>query len=302
MRLKLIAACLLAAAAWADVVTDVRVALAKNNFPLAQSLVQNYRAQRGITPEMIEALSWLGRGSLAAKQFDQAETYAKETQRLSLAEIKKRPLDAEPHLPLALGAAIEVQAQILNERGERTEAVAFLRRELALYRSTSIRARLQKNINLLSLEGKLAPPLDEREFLGSKPVPLSSLKGSPVLVFFWAHWCPDCKQEVAILSEIEKEYGAKHLVIVAPTQRYGYTARGEEAGPAEELKYIDEVRHKFYRDLLDIPAPVSEENFKNYGASTTPTLVLIDRQGIVRLYHPGAMTLEELRAAINKLS
>ena len=46
------------------------------------------------------------------------------------------------------------------------------------------------------------------------------------------------------------------------------------------------------------PAPVSEENFRNYGASTTPTLVLIDRAGIVRLYHPGAMTYEELRAAI----
>jgi thiol-disulfide isomerase/thioredoxin len=301
MRLKLIAASLLAAAAWADVVTDVRVALAKNSLPLAESLVQNYRAQRGVTPEMIEALSWLGRGSLAAKQLDKAEAYAKDAQRLSLAELKKRPLDAEPHLPLALGAAIEVQARIMNERSQRAEAVAFLRKELALYRNTSIRARLQKNINLLSLEGKLAPPLDEREFLGSKPAPLSALKGSPVLVFFWAHWCPDCKQEVAILTEIEKEYSAKHLMIVAPTQRYGYIARGEEAGPAEELKYIDEVRHKFYHDLLDIPAPVSEENFKNYGASTTPTLVLIDRQGIVRLYHPGAMTLEELRAAINRL-
>jgi len=250
---------------------------------------------------MLEALSWLGRGALAAKQFDQAEAYAQETQRLSLAELKKRPLDAEPHLPLALGAAIEVQAQILNEKGQRSDAVALLRKQLALYRSTSIRARLQKNINLLSLEGKIAPPLSEREFVGSKPVPLSALKGSPVLLFFWAHWCPDCKQEYVILTQIEKEYASKRLVIVAPTQRYGYAARGEEAGPAEELKYIDEVRHKFYPDLLDVPAPVSEENFKNYGASTTPTLVLIDRQGIVRLYHPGAMTLEELRAALNRL-
>src|SRR5579864_1880518 len=301
MRFKLIAASLLAAAAWADVVTDVRVALAKNNLALAESVVRSDRAQRGVTPEMIEALSWLGRGALAAKQLEQAEAYAKETQALSLAELKKRPLDAEPHLPLALGASIEVQAQILSERGQRAEALELLRKELALYRTTSIRARLQKNINLLSLEGKAAPALDEREFLGSKPVPLSALKGSPVLVFFWAHWCPDCKQEVAILTEIEKEYAAKHLVIVAPTQRYGYTARGEEAGPAQELKYIDEVRHKFYGSLLDLPAPVSEENFKNYGASTTPTLVLIDRQGIVRLYHPGAMTLEELRAAINRL-
>src|SRR5580693_1591201 len=103
MRFRLIAAFLLALAAWADVVTDVRAALAKNNLPLAISLVQNYRAQKGVTPEMIEALSWLGRGSLAAKQLDQAESYAQETQRLALAELKKRPLDAEPHLPLALG-------------------------------------------------------------------------------------------------------------------------------------------------------------------------------------------------------
>ena len=301
MRLKLLAVALLASAAWADLVPDVRQALQKNNFPLAESLVRNYRSQHGVTPEMLEGLSWLGRGALAAKQLDQAEAYAQETQRLSVAELKKRPLDAEPHLPIALGAAIEVRAQILNEKGERSQAVALLRKELAVYRDTSIRTRLQKNINLLSLEGKVAPPLDQREFLGSKPVPLASLKGSPVLVFFWAHWCPDCKQEVAILAQIAKEYAARNLVIVAPTQRYGYTARGEEAGPAEELKYIDLVRHKFYSDLINVPAPVSEENFKNYGASTTPTLVLIDRQGIVRLYHPGAMTLEELRVALNRL-
>ena len=89
--------------------------------------------------------------------------------------------------------------------------------------------------------------------------------------------------------------------MVAPTQRYGYAARGEEVGPTDETKYIDEVRHKFYSDLLNVPAPISEENFKNYGASTTPTVVLIDRQGIVRLYHPGTMSLEELRAALNRL-
>ena len=45
---------------------------------------------------------------------------------------------------------------------------------------------------------------------------------------------------------------------------------------------------------------MSEENFRRYGASTTPTLVLIDRAGIVRLY-PGAMTYEELRPLVAKL-
>ncbi len=292
---------LLAAAAWAGVINDVRTAIAQNNFALADSLIQQYRSARGVTPEMIEALSWLGRGALAAKELDKAEAYAKETERLSLEELKKRPLDAERNLPIALGAAIEVEAQVMSERGQRSDAVAYLHKELTAYRTTSIRTRIQKNINLLSLEGKAAPPLDEREFLGAKPATLASLKGEPVLLFFWAHWCGDCKAEAPILAQIAREYASKKLAIVAPTQRYGYVARGEEAGPADELKYIDEVRRKFYADLVSVPAPISESNMKNYGASTTPTIVLIDRRGIVRLYHPGNMTLDELRAALNKL-
>jgi thiol-disulfide isomerase/thioredoxin len=301
MLKKLIPTALIAAAAWANIIADVRALIDHNNFTLADAMLQKYRTEHGVTPEMLEALSWLGRGSLAAKQLDKAQNYAVETERLAKEQLKSRPLDAEGHLPLALGAAIEVQGQVLNERGDRSGAVAYLRKELAAYRGTSIRARIQKNINLLSLEGRAAPALDEREYLGAKPRPLTALKGEPVLLFFWAHWCGDCKEEGPILAQIEKEYAAKRLVVVAPTQRYGYVARGEEAGPAEELKYIDEVRHKFYADLLNVPAPISEENFKNYGASTTPTLVLIDRQGIVRMYHPGRMTLEEIRAALKTL-
>jgi len=292
---------LLAVSAWANVINDVRDAVGRNNFALADSLIQKYRSSQGVTPEMILALSWMGRGALEAKQLDKADSYAKETHRLALEELKKRPLDADGYLPIALGAAIEVEAQVLTARGERSAAVAFLRTELATYKTTSIRTRIQKNINLLSLEGKPAPALDQREFLGATPISLAALKGKPVVLFFWAHWCGDCKQEAPILAEIKKEYAAKGLAVVAPTQHYGYVARGEEAGPAEELKYIDEVRHRFYADLLNVPTPISEDNFKNYGASTTPTVVLIDRQGIVRLYHPGAMTLEELRAALNRL-
>jgi thiol-disulfide isomerase/thioredoxin len=301
MLMKFFPLCLLAVLAWANVINDVRDAVGRNNFAQADSLIQKYRSSQGVTPEMILALSWMGRGALEAKQLDKADSYAKETHRLALEELKKRPLDADRYLPIALGAAIEVEAQVLSEHGERSAAVAFLRTELATYKTTSIRTRIQKNVNLLSLEGKPAPALDQREFLGATPTPLAALKGKPVVLFFWAHWCGDCKQEAPILAEIEKEYAAKGLAVVAPTQHYGYVARGEEAAPAEETKYIDEVRRRFYADLLNVPTPISEDNFKNYGASTTPTVVLIDRQGIVRLYHPGAMTLEELRAALNRL-
>jgi len=301
MLRKLIPAALITASAFATVVTDVEIAMSRGNFPLAEAMLQNYRSQRGVTPEYLEALSWLARGDLITRQFDKADATAKETEKLALQSLATRPLDAEPHLPLALGAAIEVEAQILTANGDRTSALALLRKDLLTYRNTSIRTRIQKNINLLTLEGRPAPALEEREFLGPAPVPLLTLRGKPVLLFFWAHWCPDCKQEEHILAQIAREYGPKGLVMIAPTQHYGYVANGDEAGPADELKYIEQIRHQYYADLLNFPAPVSEANFRNYGASTTPTLVLIDRQGIVRLYHPGAMTIDELRAALNRI-
>lgn len=252
----------------------------------------------GVTPETLEALSWQARDALAAKQLDQAENYAKQTLDQAVAQLKSRSLDAEPHLPIALGAAIEVAAQVKSQRGERGEALAFLRKELAQYKTTSIGPRIQKNINLIDLVGKPAPALDERVYLGPKPPSLASLKGKPVLLFFWAHWCGDCKLQRRELSQIKADYAGKGLVLIGPTQRYGYVARGEEAAPDQELKYIDEVRRKYYADLIDMPAPVSAENLRAYGASTTPTLVLLDRRGIVRLYHPGRMTLAELEAAL----
>jgi len=301
MLRRLILASLVAAAAAASVVTDVQTAMSHGNFPLAETMVQMYRAQHGDTPEILEALSWLARGDLMTRQFDKADAHAKETEQLAQQALATRPLDAEPHLPLALGAAIEVEAQVLTANGDRSGALALLRKDLAAYRNTSIRTRIQKNINLLSLEGRPAPALEEREYLGAKPAPLATLHGKPVLLFFWAHWCPDCKQEEHILAVLTREYASKGLVLIAPTQHYGYVANGEEAGPAEELKYIEQIRHQYYADLLNIPAPLSEANFRNYGASTTPTLVLIDRSGIVRLYHPGAMTIDELRAAIDRV-
>lgn len=287
--------------AFGDVIADVRAATAKGNLALGDSVIQKYRTERGVTPEVLEALSWMSRGALRLKQLDKAEGYARQTQGLVEGVLKHRALDSDPHLAIALGAAFEVQAQVLAERGERNEGVALLNKQLAAYRNTSIRTRIQKNINLLSLEGKPAPPLQEREYLGSKPVPLASLKGKPVLLFFWAHWCGDCKAEAPLIAQIRRDYAGKGLTVVAPTQRYGYAARGQDATPEQELKYIDEVRQRVYADLIDAPAPISAENFKVYGASTTPTLVFIDRRGIVRQYHPGAMTMDELKAAVTSV-
>jgi len=42
-----------------------------------------------------------------------------------------------------------------------------------------------------------------------------SLKGKVVLLQFWTTWCPYCKQDLAIVENLEKQYGDKGLVILA---------------------------------------------------------------------------------------
>ena len=298
---KLVILIALATPAWAGIVEDVRTALAQNSFSAAEAQLNSYRAKNGVTPEYVEAYSWMARSALRARDYGQAAAYAKQTRALALEQLKQRPLDAEPHLPIALGAAIEVESQTLAARGQRTQAIAVLQTALHTYGSTSIRARLQKNLNLLSFEGKPAPALRADQFLGSKTPVLAQLKGSPVLLFFWAHWCVDCKAEAPIITQLRTEFAAKGLTVLGPTRLYGYTAQVENAAPADELAYIDAVRHRFYAGLLDMPVPISKYNFDIYGASTTPTLVLLDRTGKVAMYHPGALPYDQLKAEIEKV-
>lgn len=288
--------------AQAALVADVRRALAEKDWARAQALIETYRRQNGITPEMLEAYSWLGRAALAEKRYDDAERYAQDTKKRVLVLLPSKPLNEDKNLPIALGAAIEVQAHVLAARGERDQAVDYLKRELSTYRENSILAtRTQKNLHLLSLEGKPAPELDVSDSLSGKAASLERLKGKPVLLFLWAHWCPDCKQQAAVLTRLREEYGSKGLVILAPTQLYGYAQRGRDVGPDEERKHISSVFEQHYSGLAGIAVPVSESNFRNYGVSTTPTLVLVDRKGIVTLYHPGKMTYEELQPKVAAL-
>jgi thiol-disulfide isomerase/thioredoxin len=283
----------------ANLVLLVEATAVSGDVATAQHFLDAYRKAAGTTPEYLEALSWIGRAQLMHHNYADAEKNAGEVRSLALQQLARRPLDAEPHLPLALGASIEVQAQAAAAEGRRDEAVVFLRDELKHWQTTSIGARIQKNLNLLTLEGKPAPVLDTAQWIGErKPQPLSAHLGHPVLLFLWAHWCSDCKGEVKIVEKLESVYGPKGLVVVAPTQHYGYVAGGADAPPAVETKYIADVFAHYYAGLGPVEIPLSEQNFLRYGVSTTPTMVLIDRKGIVRLYNPGAATYETLASKI----
>ena len=140
------------------IVNLVRDAIAENDFRRAEQLARADMKALGRTPLAIEAFSWLGRGALAAKQYDAAMTYAARAYEMVEEQLKTRQLDAESHLPIALGAAIEVQALALAGQGKRSEAIMSLQREIEQFKGTSIIMRLNKNVNLLSLEGQPALP------------------------------------------------------------------------------------------------------------------------------------------------
>ena len=151
------------------------------------------------------------------------------------------------------------------------------------------------------LEGRPAPVLDTRAHLGHRVPSIAELQGRVIFLFFWAHWCADCKAESPTVARLIEKYRAQGLVLIAPTQRYGYVTEGRAAQPDKELRYIVQVRDRYYPFLRQEPVPISEANAERYGVDGVPRIVLIDRRGIVRVDHPGRMTEEELEAAIRKL-
>ncbi len=266
LTLALLAALAAGQARPVTLISEVKAAIAAHDLSRAEALVAARRAEQGDTPEAIEAVSWLGRGALAEKQADRAERH-----------------------------------ELSVDRGARSDAIAFLERELKAYAGTSIHKRLQKNVNLLTLEGHPAPALELAESIGMRPPTFAELKGKVVVLFFWAHWCSDCKAEGPILAKLLAKYQSRGMTVVAPTQRFGYVAGGVAAPPDEELRYIVKVRDQYYPFLASVPVPVSVANHERYGVSSTPTVVILDRGGIVRLYHPGQLTEEELEARLQPL-
>ena len=268
----------------------------------ARALLESRRADgEQPTAEWLAAVSWMARGASFAERWDLAERYASEAYEGSLALLKDRTLDAERFLPTALGAGIEVLGRTYDAQGDRARAVNFLSTARQEFAGTSIETRIQKNFLLLSLEGKPFPVLEVDHYLGSPPPTPDDLRGKVVLFFFWAHWCPDCKRQEPVLRELYEEYHDQGLVIVGPTQLYGYISRGQLATPEEELAYLNGD----YKAQFPIPSwmgvPISTNNFLNFGVSTTPTLVLVDRDGIVQRYNPGDLSHEELVALIEPL-
>jgi peroxiredoxin len=102
---------------------------------------------------------------------------------------------------------------------------------------------------------------------------LSEQRGNIVLVNFWASWCGPCREELPAFEELYQEYQDMGVEILAVNV-------DDEAEKANVLLQDIEVS---FPVLFDTSGEVS----KLYDVNAMPTTVLVDRDGNVRLLHPG---------------
>jgi thiol-disulfide isomerase/thioredoxin len=138
----------------------------------------------------------------------------------------------------------------------------------------------------LSLTPDAKPqPLDKvtfTDFHGTK-VTLASLKGTPLVVNFFASYCTPCITEMPALQSVHDQLGSKVTFLgLAVTDRQG---------PAQALIKKTKVS---YRTAQDKDGSV----LATVQGNVLPTTVLIDAAGKIVETHSGAVTADELRALV----
>jgi peroxiredoxin len=104
-------------------------------------------------------------------------------------------------------------------------------------------------------------------------IKLSEQRGNIVLINFWASWCGPCREELPAFEALYQEYQDLGVEILAINV-------DDEAEKANVLLQDIEVS---FPVLFDTSGEVSEL----YDVSAMPTTVIVDRDGNVRVLHPG---------------
>lgn len=133
---------------------------------------------------------------------------------------------------------------------------------------------LSANTAKVATVGQPAPDFTLRTVDGEQ-ISLSQFKGKPVIINFWATWCPPCRLEMPALEEISHQAAEKGFVLLAVNQ--------EE--DAVTVKSFFTQNHYDYLSVLDHDGSVSTM----YQVSGIPTSIFVDADGIVRDMHTGTM-------------
>jgi len=280
-------------------VSAIRNKLSAGDLLSAESVLEVYREQHGEDGPWLQGLSWLARGAFLLGDMDKAERYAKQVRDACAQRMASgAKLDADHDLEIALGAAIETDAQRLQRAKGKKVAARLLHDELARYPGPpTLLMRLHKRLDMLTLEGAPAPEWVTEDFVGEPPPALAALKGKPVVLFLWYEGCGDCKAQAASLGRVLEKRKGTDLRCVAITRYYD-----DPPGRVAEKAAIDSVWTAVYSSVGPIPRVISTASMIAYGVSSTPTFVFIDRKGIVRRYTPTRLTEAELDRALDEIA
>jgi thiol-disulfide isomerase/thioredoxin len=138
----------------------------------------------------------------------------------------------------------------------------------------------------MSLLGQEGPEISVKEWIQGGPASLAQFRGRVVLLEFWATWCKPCREMFPKLTKLHEQERSKGLEIIALTRHY--MAYG---GPAESMVEERQLMLSMVTEHgVDFHVGIAEDERLQgiYGANGLPTVVLIDRHGIIRYAGPGA--------------
>jgi cytochrome c biogenesis protein CcmG, thiol:disulfide interchange protein DsbE len=136
--------------------------------------------------------------------------------------------------------------------------------------------------------GFLAPEISLVDTNG-REFTLSELRGRPVILNFWATWCPPCKAEMPAMQRAYRDYGEEVIFLAV-------NSTNQDSLPA--------VRQ--FVDALDITFPVLLDDLgtaaNTYRISSLPSTYFIGKDGVINeVVIGGPMAEALLRSRIDRL-
>jgi len=139
------------------------------------------------------------------------------------------------------------------------------------------------------LIGKAAPELSLPALTG-ETVKLADLRGKIVVLDFWATWCEPCRKQMPGLAKLYEQTREQGVVVLGVN---------DDETPEKARDFLKEFGYE-WPSLFDGKDKLARKQFK---VDAIPTLVLIDREGVVAAYEVGMSEGSEaaIRAALRKL-
>lgn len=128
-------------------------------------------------------------------------------------------------------------------------------------------------------EGSTAPDFIIRDASG-KSLQLSDLRGTVVLLNFWATWCPPCQEEVPALSRLNAAMSGKGFRMLAVSI--------DEGGSDAVESFFRKTGYRL-PTFLDPGSKIG----KMYGITGVPETFIIDPQGIIRRKVVGPLSWDD---------